>query len=89
MDNNSINTVNKEEFLIEKLNESLSWMGPQNTVGDFLTVFLENLLDDIVGEDLLAISFEDMESKEIRNNFVTKLKENDVLGIWGELQLEQ
>lgn len=77
-----------EAFLNEKLNEAYSWMGPENTVGDFLTVFVENLLDEVVGDELLSVSIKELDEKEVRNDFVTKLKARDTLGIWTELQPE-
>lgn len=84
-------TAKKHEmfvFLDEKLNEAYSWMGPENTVGDFLTVFVENLLDEVIGDELLSVSIKAMDEKEVRNDFVTKLKARDKLGIWTELEPE-
>ena len=75
------------EFLIdEKLNEAYSWMGPENTVGDFLTVFVENLLGEVIGDELLSVSIKELYENEVRNDFVTKLKARDKFGIWTELQ---
>ena len=77
------------EFLIdEKLNEAYSWMGPENTVGDFLTVFVENVLGEVIGDELLSVSIKELDEKEVRNDFVTKLKARDTFGIWTELQPE-
>ena len=48
----------------ELIGKTYEWMGDENTVGDFLTAFIDELVEEWLGEDILSMSIAKLENDE-------------------------
>lgn len=48
----------------ELVDKTYGWMDGENTVGDFLTAFIDELVEEWLGEDILSMSIAKVENDE-------------------------
>lgn len=50
--------------LDELVDKTYAWMDGENTLGDFLTAFVDELVEEWLGEDILSMSIAKVENDE-------------------------
>lgn len=48
----------------ELVDKTYAWMDGENTLGDFLTAFIDELVEEWLGEDILSMSIAKVENDE-------------------------
>ena len=48
----------------ELIDKTYEWMDGENTVGDFVTAFIDELVEEWLGEDILSMSIAQVENDE-------------------------
>ena len=56
----------------ELVDKTYEWMDSENTVGDFLTAFIDELFEEWLGEDILSMSIAKLENDKNANIMILK-----------------
>lgn len=57
-------TEKGHEKIRELCEKSFEWLEPDNTIGDFFTVFFENVVNEMLSDEIKAIPLKDLEDPE-------------------------
>ncbi len=88
--NNSINVEITEygKKKIEELSDNAwDWMSSENTFGDYLTVYIYDLVEEWLGEDILSMSIAKIEAdKDTRLMILKRLCESPMMELFKKVE---
>lgn len=71
-----------ENWFRERIEEAVSWLGPENTIGDFVTVFVENLCDECLGEEVMSTTLSDLDDPVKSQSLLERVMTEDRIGFF-------
>ena len=77
-DDYMVETTEKGNDKIRELcNKSYEWLEPDNTIGDFFTVFFENVANEMLSDEIKAIPLKDLEEPEKNEDALKLIFDNE------------
>lgn len=70
-------TEKGNDKLRELCEKSFEWLEPDNTIGDFFTVFFENVVNEMLSDEIKAIPLKDLEDPEKSENALKLIFDNE------------
>lgn len=70
-------TEKGDDKLRELCEKSFEWLEPDNTIGDFFTVFFENVVNEMLSDEIKAIPLKDLEDPEKSENALKLIFDNE------------
>ena len=70
-------TDNGDDKLRELCEKSYEWLEPDNTIGDFFTVFFENIVNEMLSDEIKAIPLKDLNDPEKSENILKLIYGNE------------
>lgn len=65
--------------------ETDSWIGPENTFGDYMTVMIEKIVDEFIPEEIKSIKKKDRDKPENIELIKRWLSESDLINVFIKL----
>ena len=71
----------------ELVDKTYEWMDGENTVGDFLTAFIDELVEEWLGEDILSMSIAKVENDEnAKRMILNRICESPLLDVFKKVE---
>ena len=71
----------------ELVGKTYEWMDGENTVGDFLTAFIDELVEEWLGEDILSMSIAKLENdKDAKIMFLNRVCESPLVDVFKKVE---
>ena len=76
-----------EKKMDELIAKTYEWMDGENTVGDFLTAFIDELVEEWLGEDILSMSIAKLENdKDAKIMFLNRVCESPLVDVFKKVE---
>ena len=71
----------------ELVDKAYEWMDGENTLGDFLTAFIDGLVEEWLGEDILSMSIAKIENDEnAKNMILNRICESPLVDVFKKVE---
>lgn len=71
----------------ELVGKTYEWMDGENTVGDFLTAFIDELVEEWLGEDILSMSIAKLENdKDAQMMILNRVCESPLVDVFKKVE---
>lgn len=79
-------TDSGKEQMNELMEKVWAWMGPENTVGDFMTTFMEEVVEEWLGEDVCSTTMAELDDHEVRRKVLKRICESPMMDVFKKVK---